>query len=55
MVFDDKIQVIKSVPTTHKVVALTIDDGPHYKTTPELLAVLREKQVKATFFYWEQM
>ncbi|WP_021168378.1 Peptidoglycan-N-acetylmuramic acid deacetylase PdaC [Sporomusa ovata DSM 2662] len=50
MVFDDKIQVIKSVPTTHKVVALTIDDGPHYKTTPELLAVLREKQVKATFF-----
>jgi len=50
MVFDDKSRVIKSIPTTHKVIALTIDDGPHYKTTPELLAVLREKQVKATFF-----
>ncbi|WP_371361668.1 Peptidoglycan-N-acetylglucosamine deacetylase [Sporomusa rhizae] len=43
-------QTISSVPTTHKVVALTIDDGPHYKVTPEILAVLREKQVKVTFF-----
>lgn len=42
--------VIKNVPTTHKVVALTLDDGPHYKTTPEVLAVLREKKVKATLF-----
>jgi polysaccharide deacetylase family sporulation protein PdaB len=42
--------VIKNVPTTHKVVALTLDDGPHYKTTPEVLAVLREKNVKATLF-----
>jgi polysaccharide deacetylase family sporulation protein PdaB len=43
-------EVIKKVPTTHKVVALTFDDGPHYKTTPQLLAVLREKQVKSTLF-----
>lgn len=41
---------IKTIPTTHKVVALTIDDGPHYKTTPEILAVLKEKHVRATFF-----
>lgn len=47
---DDKSRVVKSIPTTHKVIALTVDDGPHYQTTPELLAVLREKQVKATFF-----
>ncbi len=47
---DDTSRVIRKVPTTHKVIALTVDDGPHYKTTPELLAVLREKQVKATFF-----
>lgn len=47
---EDKNQVIKIIPTTHKVVALTIDDGPHDKTTPELLAVLKAKQVKATFF-----
>lgn len=47
---EDKNQVVKSVPTAHKVVALTVDDGPHAKTTPELLAVLKAKQVKATFF-----
>lgn len=46
----DKGEVIRHVPTAHKVVALTIDDGPHSKTTPELLSVLKEKQVRATFF-----
>lgn len=46
----DKSKVIKKVPTTHKVVALTVDDGPHYKTTPQMLAVLREKNVKLTLF-----
>lgn len=49
-VLGDGSKVIKSVPTTHKVVALTIDDGPHPLTTPEILAVLREKNVTATFF-----
>jgi peptidoglycan/xylan/chitin deacetylase (PgdA/CDA1 family) len=43
-------EVIKKVPTTHMIAALTFDDGPHYKTTPQLLAVLREKQVKCTLF-----
>lgn len=46
----DEAKVVKKVPTTHKVVALTFDDGPHYKTTPQLLAILKEKQVKATLF-----
>jgi len=46
----DNGKAIKKVPTTHKVVALTIDDGPHYKTTPLMLAVLREKNVKLTLF-----
>ena len=46
----DKGKVIKKVPTTHKVVALTVDDGPHAKTTPQMLAVLREKNVKVTLF-----
>lgn len=49
LVMDD-LKVTKAVPTTHKVVALTIDDGPHYKTTPEILAVLKSKGVKVTFF-----
>jgi len=43
-------KAIKKVPTTHKVMALTLDDGPHNKTTPQILAVLREKKVKVTFF-----
>lgn len=46
----DDAQTVSKVATTHKVVALTIDDGPHYKVTPEILAILKEKQVKATFF-----
>lgn len=46
----DQGKVIKKVPTTHKVVALTIDDGPHYKTTPQMLAVLKEKKIKLTLF-----
>lgn len=41
---------IKKVPTSHKVVALTFDDGPHRDTTPTLLTVLAAKGVKATFF-----
>lgn len=45
-----KQKPISSVPTTHKVVALTFDDGPYPHTTEELLAVLREKKVRATFF-----
>lgn len=32
------------------MVALTIDDGPHYKTTPQMLAVLKQKNVKLTLF-----
>ncbi|WP_312201779.1 polysaccharide deacetylase family protein, partial [Anaerospora hongkongensis] len=43
-------KIIRQVPTTHKVVAFTFDDGPHPGTTPELLKILREKGVKATFF-----
>lgn len=33
-----------------KYVALTFDDGPNPATTPELLAILEEKEVDATFF-----
>ena len=43
-------RIIRQVATDHKVVAFTFDDGPHPGTTPELLAVLREKGIKATFF-----
>ncbi|WP_341980725.1 polysaccharide deacetylase family protein [Rossellomorea oryzaecorticis] len=33
-----------------KVVALTFDDGPHPKVTPEILSTLDEFDAKATFF-----
>jgi peptidoglycan-N-acetylglucosamine deacetylase len=51
--FDDahlKIKIVKSGSPEKKVVALTFDDGPHPRVTPQLLDVLKEHQVKATFF-----
>lgn len=42
-----------SLPTldeNKKYIALSFDDGPSPQTTPELLAILAEKDVKATFF-----
>ena len=33
-----------------KLVALTFDDGPSSETTPRLLDILRQKDVRATFF-----
>lgn len=37
-------------PTYRKEMALTFDDGPHGEVTRELLEVLAENDVKATFF-----
>lgn len=42
--------VLTHVDTKDKVIALTFDDGPYPPYTQELLAVLKEKQVPATFF-----
>jgi peptidoglycan-N-acetylglucosamine deacetylase len=38
-----------------KQIAITFDDGPHPKYTPQLLAILRQHQVKATFFVVGEM
>ncbi len=35
---------------TEKVIALTFDDGPWPKTTAEVLAILKQNNIKATFF-----
>jgi peptidoglycan-N-acetylglucosamine deacetylase len=40
---------------TKRQVALTFDDGPHPKYTPELLAILKQNHVKATFFLVGEM
>lgn len=42
--------VVTQAPITEKAVALTFDDGPTPKWTPQILAVLNAAHVKATFF-----
>ena len=42
--------VLASGNTTKKVVALTFDDGPYQTYTEQVLSVLKEKDVRATFF-----
>ncbi|PYI51648.1 polysaccharide deacetylase family protein [Paenibacillus flagellatus] len=37
-------------PTAAKRVALTFDDGPDKKYTPQILDILKKREVKATFF-----
>ena len=43
-------RVVWHMPRHHRHVALTFDDGPDEVVTPQLLAILRQKNVKATFF-----
>jgi peptidoglycan/xylan/chitin deacetylase (PgdA/CDA1 family) len=38
------------VPVTEKVIALTFDDGPWPETTEQILATLKQENVKATFY-----
>ncbi len=43
-------RIVPRVETSQKVVALTFDDGPTPDKTAEVLRVLRERNVRATFF-----
>lgn len=43
-------QVIKKGTKEEKIIALTFDDGPHPDFTPKILDILKEYDVKATFF-----
>ena len=43
-------KVMKNISAGDKRVALTFDDGPDPRYTPQLLDVLRKNDVKATFF-----
>ncbi|MEM9987863.1 MAG: chitin deacetylase family protein [Bacteroidota bacterium] len=38
------------VKTDERIVALTIDDGPHIDNTPKILEILAQTQSQATFF-----
>ena len=44
-------EVLYFADTRDSVLALTIDDSPDSATTPQLLEVLREYDVHATFFW----
>jgi len=44
------LPVISRGQSGKKAVALTFDDGPHPKTTPKLLHLLTQYNIKATFF-----
>lgn len=46
---DDPL-VVRQIPTSRRLVALTFDDGPESRATPEILAVLRAKKASGTFF-----
>ncbi len=39
-----------SIKTKEKVLAITFDDGPHASNTPRLLDILKERNVRATFY-----
>ena len=43
-------EIVPRVNTSVKAVALTFDDGPTTQATGEVLTILRERNVKATFF-----
>ncbi len=39
-----------SIDPSRPMIALTFDDGPHAKVTPQILEILKQNQAKATFF-----
>ena len=43
-------RTVKVIPKEEKTIYLTFDDGPSYTITPQLLDILKEENVKATFF-----
>jgi peptidoglycan-N-acetylglucosamine deacetylase len=48
---DESDDIIWSVPTDQKVIAFTFDDGPMPKYLPQILEILKQHNVKATFFF----
>jgi hypothetical protein len=48
--YESRGEVVWEVQTEEKVIALTFDDGPHPKYTPQILDLLKQYDAKATFF-----
>jgi peptidoglycan/xylan/chitin deacetylase (PgdA/CDA1 family) len=45
-----RLDIVWGVDTAKKLIALTFDDGPKPKWTPEVLSILEETKTRATFF-----
>ncbi len=48
--FEERGEIVWEVPTDHKVLALTFDDGPDRTDTAMILDLLQEYDARATFF-----
>lgn len=48
--FEKRGKAVWEVPIDKKVIALTFDDGPSPRYTPEILEILKKYHAKATFF-----
>jgi len=48
--FAGKTVTHRSGPSSQPYVAMTFDDGPHPQNTPRLLNMLRDRNIKATFY-----
>ncbi|MDM5248068.1 polysaccharide deacetylase family protein [Lysinibacillus sp. G4S2] len=48
--YEEAGQILWDIKTDEKVIALTFDDGPHKKYTPDVLDILSKYNAKATFF-----
>ncbi len=49
--FQGKTVYKSEVFNNEKVIALTFDDGPWKETTPQMLDILKQNNIKATFFW----
>ena len=46
----EDVEIYRKVENDYKKIALTFDDGPHPRYTPQILEILDQYNVKATFF-----
>ena len=49
--FQGKVIAVTRLPLKEKVIALTFDDGPWPRTTEQVLDILKQNDIKATFFW----
>ncbi len=48
--YEEAGQILWEINIDEKIIALTFDDGPHRKYTPEILDILAKYDARATFF-----